>query len=386
MCALLATGFQALTGVHGDDLAVYRTAGQAVLDGTSLYDSTFNARLPFTYPPFAAIVAVPIAWGTWGLMQWGWSFVTLLMLAAIIGLSYRGIPLTRKRPLTVYVGFLVLWTVASPISDHLGYGQVGLFLALLCVIDVLARPKWLPEGVLVGIAGAIKLVPIVYLGYYVITGKWKALAGGLAGFAGASALGFAILPRQSIDYFSDITSLAGRVAVGDPAVFGNQSVRGMALRALPEGAVGSVWLAACAVLAVLGILATRRAQRLRGDLAAFTVVALLAAVVTPIAWTHHYVWLVPAVGVLLTPLKTSGAGVVRIPAWSWAAVGFTAAVVLLRLPRVGSDLDLPVVGFLLENSLLWAALVVIGALAVPGSTRKVDAESGVGDPKSTCSA
>ncbi len=160
-----------------------------------------------------------------------------------------------------------------------------------------------------GIAGAVKLVPLVYIGYYVITGRWKAVAGGLAGFLGATALGFAVLPRQTIDYFGDIASLSGgRVAVGDPSVFGNQSVRGMALRLLPEGLVGPAWLVACAVLGVLGIVATRRAQRLRGgDLAGFTVVALLAAIVTPIAWTHHFVWLVPAVGVLLVPIK-SGVG------------------------------------------------------------------------------
>lgn len=209
-CALLATGFQSVTGVHGDDLAVYRTAGQAVLDGSNLYDESFNARLPFTYPPFAALVAVPVALGSWGAVQWGWSFVSLLMLAAIIVLSYREVPFTRRRPVVVYVGFLVLWTAASPISDHLGYGQVGLFLTLLCLIDVLARPRWIPEGVLVGIAGAVKLVPLVYIGYYVITGRWKAVAGGLAGFLGATALGFAVLPRQTIDYFGDIASLPAR--------------------------------------------------------------------------------------------------------------------------------------------------------------------------------
>jgi len=383
-CALLATGFQSVTGVHGDDLAVYRTAGQAVLDGSNLYDESFNARLPFTYPPFAALVAVPVALGSWGAVQWGWSFVSLLMLAAIIVLSYREVPFTRKRPVVVYVGFLVLWTAASPISDHLGYGQVGLFLTLLCLIDVLARPRWIPEGVLVGIAGAVKLVPLVYIGYYVITGRWKAVAGGLAGFLGATALGLAVLPRQTIDYFGDIASLSGRVAVGDPSVFGNQSVRGMALRLLPEGLVGPAWLFACAVLGVVGIVATRRAQRLRGDLAGFTVVALLAAVVTPIAWTHHFVWLVPAVGVLLVPIKPSvGERTRTVPVWSWVAISLTAAVVLFRLPRVGADMDVPVFGFVLENSLLWASLAVVIALAAPGVSRTEPETVDAGDPKSS---
>ncbi len=237
---------------------------------------------------------------------------------------------------------------------------------------------------LVGIAGAVKLVPLVYIGYYVITGRWKAVAGGLAGFLGATALGFAVLPRQTIDYFGDIASLSGRVAVGDPSVFGNQSVRGMALRLLPEGLVGPAWLVACAVLGVLGIVATRRAQRLRGDLAGFTVVALLAAIVTPIAWTHHFVWLVPAVGVLLVPIKSGvGEGTRSVPVWSWIAIGLTAVVVLFRLPRVGADMDIPVVGFVLENSLLWASLAVVLALAAPGVSRIEPETVDAGDPKSS---
>ncbi|WP_424806745.1 glycosyltransferase 87 family protein [Rhodococcus sp. 27YEA15] len=380
-CALLATGFQALTGVHGDDLAVYRTAGQAVLDRSNLYDESFNARLPFTYPPFAALVAVPVALGSWGAVQWGWSFLSLLMLAAIIALSYRGVALTRRRPVAVYVGFLILWTATSPVSDHLGYGQVGLFLTLLCLVDVLARPRWLPAGVLVGIAGAVKLVPLVYLGYYLITGRWRAFAGGIAGFLGATALGFAILPQQSIDYFGHIASLSGRVAVGDPTVFGNQSVRGMELRILPDSLVSPVWLLSCLVLGAFGIWAARRAQRERGDLAGFTVVAVLAAAVTPIAWTHHFVWLVPAIGVLLTPIAGTGAQMRAVSRWAWAATGFTFVVVLLRLPRIGSDLDVPIVGFLLENSLLWASLVVVVALAAPDFGRRAAVRDGGSGPK-----
>lgn len=359
-CAVLATVFSAITSVHGDDLAVYRAAGQAVLHGTGLYDESLNARLPFTYPPFAALVAVPLAIGTWGFVQWGWTFVTLLALAAVIVLSYREVPWARRRPIPVYLGFLVLWILTVPVSDHLGYGQVGLLLTLLCLVDVVARPRWLPEGVLVGVAGAIKLVPLVYIGYYVITGKWRAVAGAAAGFAGASVVGLMLLPGPSIDYFSTLGALSNQVAVGDPTVFGNQSVKGVALRLLPDALVTPAWVAASVVLAVLGVVAVRRAHALRGPLAGFVVVALLAAAVTPVAWTHHFVWLIPAVGVLLTPPR--GPASARQPL-AWTAIAVIFAVVLLRLPRLGADLNLPVLQFVLENSLLWATLLAVAALA-----------------------
>lgn len=367
-CGLLATVFSAITSVHGDDLAVYRAAGQAVLHGTGLYDDTLNARLPFTYPPFAALLAVPLALGSWGFVQWGWTFLTLIMLAAVIVLSYRGVPWARKRPIPVYLGFLVAWMLTVPVSDHLGYGQVGLFLTLLCLVDVLARPRWLPEGVLVGIAGAIKLVPLVYIGYYVITGKWKAVAGAAGGFVGASLVGLLLLPRASLDYFGALGALSNEVAVGDPTVFGNQSVKGVLMRLLPAGVVDPAWIAACVVLAALGVIAVRRAQALRGSLAGFVVVALLAAAVTPIAWTHHFVWLVPAVGVLLTPPRAPAA---KAQPMAWAAIAVIFAVVLVRLPRLGAELSNPVLRFVLENSLLWATLLAVAALATVRGGEKV---------------
>ncbi len=369
LCALLATAFSAITAVHGDDLAVYRAAGQAVLHGTGLYDDTLNARLPFTYPPFAALVAVPLAIGTWGFVQWAWTFMSLLMLAAIIVVSYRGLPWARRRPIAVYGGFLVVWTLAVPVSDHLGYGQVGLFLTLLCLIDVLARPRWLPEGVLVGVAGAIKLVPLVYIGFYVITGKWRAVAGAVGGFAGATLLGLLVLPSQSFEYFGKLGALTNQVAVGDPTVFGNQSVHGVALRLLPEGLVGPVWLTTSALLAAIGVVAVRRAYELRGAVAGFLVVALLAAAVTPIAWTHHFVWLVPTVGILLAPPRGPAA---RRQLLAWAAIAAIAAVVLFRLPRLGTDLDVPVLRFVLENSLLWGTLLAVLALATVQGVGKRD--------------
>jgi len=45
------------------DLLVYQYAGQWLLDGLSVYDLRDPVNdLPFTYPPFGAVAAVPLSW------------------------------------------------------------------------------------------------------------------------------------------------------------------------------------------------------------------------------------------------------------------------------------------------------------------------------------
>ena len=53
-----------VAATHGDfkDLYAYQHGGRAGLDGLSVYDSRDPVTgLPFTYPPFAAVVMVPLA-------------------------------------------------------------------------------------------------------------------------------------------------------------------------------------------------------------------------------------------------------------------------------------------------------------------------------------
>src|SRR3954468_15082801 len=56
------------------DLDVYRSGGQAVLRREPLYASLTQPPqlLPFTYPPFAALLATPLALLSWPVAQWVW--------------------------------------------------------------------------------------------------------------------------------------------------------------------------------------------------------------------------------------------------------------------------------------------------------------------------
>ena len=60
----IATRFQAAMEDFHIDMEVYRAGGRAILDNTPLYDHWFqagNIQLPFTYPPFGALILTPLS-------------------------------------------------------------------------------------------------------------------------------------------------------------------------------------------------------------------------------------------------------------------------------------------------------------------------------------
>lgn len=363
VCALIATGYRMLSAVNSVDLDVYRAAGHAVLTGGNLYDGTFTGDLPFTYPPFAALLVIPVALVPWSLAQWLWCLLSLLLLAALIRMSYPA-----ARNLVVLLVLVVGWAMTVPVSDHLGFGQIGLLLTTACVADAVARPRrlrWLPVGLLTGLAGAVKLVPAAYVGGYLAGGRWKPLCWAAIGFAGGTLLGLAVLPRQTLTFLGSVVfGLADRVALGDPTRTGNQSLRGLLLRTLPAGAVPAVWVGLSAAVMVAGFFASRRAFRRRGQLAAVVAFALAVTLVIPVSWTHHFVWIIPAVGVL----GVAVAGERRPRPLALAAMVVTALVALGRVTRLGelaAEAGLSWLAFLPQNALTFATLLLILALADP---------------------
>ncbi|MEW9530845.1 glycosyltransferase 87 family protein [Microbispora sp. NPDC049125] len=73
------------------DLDVYRTGGSALLLGLPVYDVITPAPqlLPFTYPPVAAMLAVPLGAMWWPVAQWVWTAALLAALAATVACAFR---------------------------------------------------------------------------------------------------------------------------------------------------------------------------------------------------------------------------------------------------------------------------------------------------------
>ena len=113
--ALVAVGYVAtllLLRVRMIDLQMYRVGGRALLDGAPLYDQVGPYGLQFTYPPFAAILMVPMALPPEVVVYAAWTALSILALAVIIE---RSAP--RVLPLQSLVLFVVVLGVACAAFD-----------------------------------------------------------------------------------------------------------------------------------------------------------------------------------------------------------------------------------------------------------------------------
>ena len=159
----------------------------------------------------------------------------------------------------------------------------------LALFDHLLPRKW--QGSLVGIAAAIKLTPLVFLPYFLLTRQWRQAAVCTGAFAAASGLAWVVLPGASLAYWTDKLWQTGRVGRTDSTV--NKSLLGMLARHLPEGAPTTlVWLVVATAVAVLAYWQAARHLRAGNPLAAALAVGALSVAVSPISWPHHQLWLV----------------------------------------------------------------------------------------------
>jgi len=329
------------------DLLVYQGAGEVVGAGRDLYAFRTAWSMPFTYPPFAALLIEPLGRMPLGAAQTAWTLATLAAVVALARAALQPVVNTIGLPLTV-----TALLVSSPVRSHLRFGQVGVFLVLLVALDLLRRGR---GGWGLGLATAVKLTPVVFLPWLLVTGQRARLAAALGWAAAASLLGLLLLWPSSGDYLLRASRDISRF--GPNGIPGNQSVRGMLLRALPAQSAEWVWLVCAVLLLGVGTYNAWRLERVGNRLAAVGLLAALSVAVSPISWVHHLVWLVlpmsalAAAGrlrllcvwflVLTVSLPSVGhSAAVAFPTagWLWALVtdaqGLTAVAAVLLLPAL----------------------------------------------------
>ena len=345
------------------DLNVYRDAGRRLLDGRPLY-TTDPKILPFTYPPFAAVVSAIFALLPKKVAGFGWFLANIAMLLVIVRISFR--PAFDRLPRSASVASLLVLTAAMfwvrPINDTLDWGQINLFLLLLVLVDGMGVTR-IPRGILVGIAVAIKLVPGIFLVYFVVTRQWKATATAVASLVACIALTQVIAPTSSWQYWTKTLFESNRI--GNSRYYSNQSLLGMVQRVAPGEWVPVVWGVLGLAIVVLGFRRVRQAYRAGDVLAALAITGLLGCLCSPISWFHHFVWVLPALGVMVDDGRDRRRVIVA---------ALLALLVTTSLPYVGIHLidaggAVGALGWILENSL--GLMTVALVLALPYRTRRV---------------
>jgi alpha-1,2-mannosyltransferase len=284
------------------DLDVYRGAGRAVLHGRDLYSFVGHPpqRLPFTYPPFAALLATPLAALSFSTAGWLWSVGEVLTTAAITAIAFR--PLLRRlgRWWPLAAGALAgLLTQMLPLRDEIKFGQVDELLVLLCAVDCLLLCGRRSSGVLIGVATAIKLTPGVFIVYLLVTGRRRAAATATATFVAASLLAAAVLPGDSKTFWTDALWHSERLRANDGT--SNQSLRGMWLRAVHNGHESTaLWLVSAVIVAVIGWRRAANASRAGDELTGVALTGLLAVLLSPVSWIHHLCWLLLVLAAILS--------------------------------------------------------------------------------------
>ncbi|MEN0072052.1 MAG: glycosyltransferase 87 family protein [Propionicimonas sp.] len=341
------------------DLEVYRRTGSLLLAGQDF----FNAEgLPWIYPPFAALLTVPLSIMSFHAAAVLWLALCVAALAAVLyRLGLAGWRLSLAT--TVCVLFV------EPVTETLGFGQLAIFLVAAAVLDSMPGPRVLrrriaPEGWLVGVATAVKLTPAVVAAYNFFAGRRRPGIVAFLSFLVASALGFLLLPAASLHYWGGL--LAGDTGLNSGIVYAtNQSVLGVWNRLWGEASRGGLVLSALVVvLGVAAAVAVHRAGQVRLAICLAGLTSLLAS---PISWSHHYVWIVP-LGIVLWQSRS-------LPAWyRWlglAYVAWAAVAPFKWLPR-GDDVELayaPWQQLVVNAGVVAGVLLLASAFAVPRGLR-----------------
>ena len=275
------------------DLDVYRAGAQTVLDGGRLYDAKLLGQMDYTYAPVSVLAFMPFAAVPFLAARVVWTVLIFAALYWVITMAFRALGRDITwRLRTVAIALVLVSTLLEPVRSTIWFGQVNIFLMAIVLWDLLRPNGSRLQGVVSGIAAGIKLTPLIFTVYLLVIRRPRAAAMSVVGFVGTIVLAFAVMPRDSWQYWTG--TFVDSKRVGAPDTVGNQSLRGLiANLGRTEHPSALLWLMLVVVVAVLGFAAAHRAHRGGHELLAITLVGMTSCAVSPMSWGHHWVWLVP---------------------------------------------------------------------------------------------
>jgi len=353
------------------DLQVYVYTVKDMLAGKDIFATTTPVwNLYFIYPPIAAILMTPLAFGPYVFWQVVWTGGLVWAQQSV--LKRCGAPRGWKLGL---LGIAVVLAV-EPIRTTLGYGQVNTMLMALVVADLLPDPpehrRRIPQGILIGLAAAIKLTPALFVIFMFLIGKRRAALTSIISFAAFTGIGAILLFRETVVFFGGLSG--GDTRTASPLYAGNQSLLGVFFRLGDSSRTTTLLgLAVAGVLAVLGCLVAAHWWRSDEKVFAVAIVGLTTCLASPLSWTHHYVWILPMAMAVLSP---------GVPRWARYVGGFWVAWVFICLPlavlpygggrerqfdflqQLVANLG-PILGVILLVGLAWQLVVSTRAQPIP---------------------
>lgn len=361
------------------DMEVYRAGARAFLDNQPLYSAPFNVRgvvLPFIYPPFGAAILSPFA-----MVSSHFAAASVLLISAVLTFVciYAITQALIADKFHAFVFAAMMWPLAllsEPHTSNAGFGQINVLVMALCVLDLVPRRRWLPQGTLIGLAAAIKLTPVALCLFFLLKKDFKAISWAALSGITVTTITACFRLTATIQFFTEtVFKMNSTKEAGvSTAYMTNQSIKGMLMRWAPseqsaqdhQGLIDIIWL----VFVVLSVLAIARLMILmfrRGmEVDAALLNAGLMLIISPISWSHHWVWMpLFALVLLYRWLSTPGNPVL---------LGICAGVTWLFCLQIkphwifgdlgGEMYSFGVVGKLIISGYLWLMLFIVISLFI----------------------
>jgi hypothetical protein len=352
------------------DYPVYELAAQRVLAGhpLDLYDLARRTSGGFYYPyffalcftPFAALGTLPgklLYFATFWLCYWR-------LLTFSLDVAAELVPAAAERRNRALLALGVTIAAINPLNDVFISANLGLPLAAMVVQAWIwrdRRPVW--AGVLLGAAIAMKVYPVIILGWFIWARHWRVVAASIVSFVVFYLCPLVFYgPGVGILLLRNQAAVLGRYGSHypyDSLAFQNLDGALMRWGSMVGLAPASVFRAStiAAVVAVVAFFlpsflrppeAPDRDFRLR----MFVLTLALVPVIVPVSWYNMALFYLPVLAIFLARALTAGD---RVAGWVVAAffAGFTL---------IGRD----VVGRPLTERLQFAGIPFLAAAAVVG--------------------
>ena len=264
------------------------------------------AKPPFTYTPFAALLFS--LRGAVACSRPGRSGLAVLTIGLLPVVAYLSLGTRRAARWPGQGGGGVcdrrggLWL--EPVATSF-FGQINSVLVALVVGDLALPDRFRGKGIGIGLAAAIKLTPLIFIPYLLLTRRVRAAVVSALTFGATIGLGFALLPHASAVYWGGKVTRPGSRAFH----LDNQSLNGVILR------LTHVEARRARVLAGRG--GRRRHRRARhldpGESAAATSYSAWLRAPRPACWYPRH---------LVAPLRLRDTGAFVLAAYGPRALGY----------------------------------------------------------------
>jgi alpha-1,2-mannosyltransferase len=352
---------------HQVDFDVYLMGAKQVFTGHLYTSYLVFPRLPFTYPPISTLLFIPFTLMSRVGAQVTWAALSTILLVGFLYCSLGTVRPSWRRP------DLVLWSLLltlpamllNPIGMTFSFGQINILLALLVLTDltknhfVKKHAVQIPQGVMTGIAAALKLTPLIFVPFLFATKQIRAGCVALITFSICGLVMLIATPSETWSYWTKYVFDAHRV--GGVVYISNQSLRSTIYRFSHGHAPESLLVVLVLLVGSIGLSTAVWAYRSSSALLGILLCAVTGLLVSPITWAHHLVWIVPIV--LWLALAPDRPAFGRI--WAILAAGWFWSAAIWRVPH-GSGVELhdSFTQLLIGNSYTIAMVVFVGGMAV----------------------